>query len=83
MMLDCDMDHFRRTPRITKADRDDRDLLVLSIWKTGVLTNGKIGRLFGMAYFSVSHIVRSVTLRMEQDRYLKKRFDHVYSLFKI
>jgi REP element-mobilizing transposase RayT len=82
-MLDCDLDHFRRAPRITKADRDDRDLLVLSVWKTGVLTNDKIGRLFGMTYSSVSHIVRSIRLRMEQDHSLKKRFDHIYSLFKI
>jgi putative transposase len=82
-MLDCDLNHFRRAPRIKKADRDDRDLLVLSVWKTGVLTNDKIGRLFGMTYSSVSHIVRSVTLRMEQDNNVKERFDHVYSLFKI
>ena len=82
-MLDCDLDHFRRVPRITKADRDDRDLLVLSAWKTGVLTNDKIGCLFGMTYSSVSHIVRSIRLRMEQDNSLKERFDHIYSLFKI
>ena len=82
-MLDCDLDHFRRSPRITKADRDDRDLLVLSVWKTGVLTNDKIGRLFGMTYSSVSHIVRSIRLRMEQDNSLKERFDLIYSLFKI
>jgi len=82
-MLDCDLDHFRRVPRITKADRDDRDLLVLSVWKTGVLTNDKIGRLFGMTYSSVSHIVRSIRLRMEQDNSLKERFDHIYSLFKM
>jgi len=48
-----------------------------------VLTNYKIGHLFGMTYSSVSHIVRTVTLRMEQDNYLKERFDQVYSLFKI
>jgi putative transposase len=82
-MLDCDLDQFRRAPRITKADRDDRDLLVLSVWKTGVLTNEKIGRLFGMTYSSVSHIVRSIKLRMEQDHSLRERSDHIYSLFKI
>jgi putative transposase len=82
-MLDCDLDHFRQMPRITKADRDDRDLLVLSVWKTGVLTNDKIGRLFGMTYSSVSHIVRSTRLRLEQDSSFKKRFDYIYSLFKM
>jgi len=81
--LDCDLDHFSQAPRITKAHRDNRDLLVLSVWKTGMLTNDKIGRLFGMTYSSVSHIVKSLTLRMEQDNNLRERFDHVYSLFKI
>jgi putative transposase len=82
-MLDCDLDYFRRVPRITKEDRDDRDLLVLPVWKTSVLTNDKIGRLSGMTYSSVSHIVKSVRLRMEQDDNLKERFDHIYSLFSI
>ncbi|MDY6973082.1 MAG: transposase [Thermodesulfobacteriota bacterium] len=83
LMLDCDLDYFRRTPRIRKADRDNRDLLVLSAWRTGLLTNDKIGQLFGMTYSSVSHIVKSVTRRMGQDNGLKKRFDHIYSLFKM
>jgi len=66
-----------------KADRDDRDLLVFSVWKTGILTNEKIGRLFGMTYSSISHIVRSVRLRMEKNRRLKEKFNQIYSLFKI
>jgi REP-associated tyrosine transposase len=82
-MLDYDLDYFRQVPRITKADGDDRDLLVLSVWKTGVLTNDKIARLFGMTYSSVSHIVRSIRLRMQQDHSLKEKCDHIYSLFKI
>lgn len=72
-----------RMPRITKADRDNRDLLVLSIWKTGLLTNDGIGRLFGMTYSSVSHIVKSIKLKMAQDPTIEERFNHIYSLFKI
>jgi putative transposase len=82
-VLGYDLDFFRRMPRITKADRDNRDLLVLSIWKTGVLTNDGIGRLFGMTYSSVSHIVKSIRLKMAQDPTLEERFNHIYSLFKI
>ena len=80
--IDCDLDHFKHTTRIAKKERDDRDLLVLSAWKTGLLTNDEIGRIFGMTYSSVSHIVRSVRLRMQQDSNLKERFDQIYSLFK-
>jgi hypothetical protein len=65
------------------TDRDNRDLLVLSIWKTGLLTNDGIGRLFGMTYSSVSHIVKSIKLKMAQDPTIEERFNHIYSLFKI
>jgi len=82
-LLDCDLSQFRRIPRISKADRDNRDLLVLSVWKTGFLTNNEIGNLFGMTYSSVSHIVKSIRLRMKGDHSLKARFEHVYSLFKM
>lgn len=82
-ILDCDLDHFRQVPRITKAKRDDRDLLVYSVWKTGLLTNEKIGRLFGMTYSSISHIVKTVKLRMVEERDLKEKFSRIYSLFKI
>jgi len=82
-ILDCDLDHFRQVPRITKAERDDRDLLVFSVWKTGLLTNEKIGRLFGMTYSSISHIVKTVRLRMEEERDLKEKFSQIYSQFKM
>jgi hypothetical protein len=82
-ILNCDLDCFRRSPRILKAERDDRDLLVFSVWKIDNLTNDKIGRVFGIMYSSISHIVRSVRLRMEDNRDLKKKFNQIYSLFMI
>jgi hypothetical protein len=47
-------------------ERDDRDLLVFSVWKTAILTNEKIGRLFGMTYFSISHIARRWARQLTQ-----------------
>jgi putative transposase len=82
-LLDCDLNRFKRMPRILKADRDNRDLLVLSIWKTGVLTNVEIGNVFGMTYSSVSRIVKSIKLRMKRDHGLKERLNQVYSLIKM
>ncbi|MCG7854207.1 MAG: hypothetical protein MIO92_16950 [Methanosarcinaceae archaeon] len=51
-ILDCDLDCLRRSPRISKAERDDCDLLVFFVWKIGNLTNDKIGRVFGIMYSS-------------------------------
>ena len=82
-ILDCDLDHFRRVSRITKSERDDRNLLVFCVWKTGKLTNDKIGKLFGVTYSSISHIVKTVRSGMEKDRDLKEKYGKIYSLFKI
>lgn len=81
--LDCDLSRIKQMPRITRAERDKRDLLVLSLWRTGVITNAEIGKLFGTSYSSVSHIVKSIKLRMKDDLSLKERSDNVYSLFKM
>ena len=82
-ILDCDLENLRQMPRISKAGKDDRDILVLSVWKTGLLTNEEIGRLFGMTYSSVSHIVRSIKMRIKQDNDLKDKYNVIYSLFKV
>ena len=81
-ILDCDLNHFRRVSRITKSERDDRNLLVFSVWKTGRLTNDEIGNLFGMTYSSVSHIVKTVRLKIEKDQDLKEKYGKIYSLFQ-
>ena len=80
-ILECDLNHFRQVPRITKSERDDRNLLVFSVWKTGILTNDRIGNLFGITYSSVSHIVKTVRLRIDKDRDLKGKYSKIYSLF--
>ncbi len=82
-LLDCDLDQLKQMPRISKADKDNRDLLVLSVWKTGMMTNDEIGKLFGMTYSSVSHIVKTIKIRMKEEHNLKERFDRIYSQFKI
>ncbi len=82
-LLDCDLDQLKQMPRISKADKDNRDLLVLSVWKTGMMTNDEIGKLFGTTYSSVSHIVKTIRIRMKEELNLKERFNRIYSQFKI
>ena len=82
-LLDCDLDQLNQMPRISKADKDNRDLLVLSVWKTGMMTNDEIGNIFGMTYSSVSHIVKTIRIRMKEEHNLKERFNRIYSQFKI
>jgi hypothetical protein len=40
--------------------KGDRDLLVYLVWKTCMLPNEEIGRLFSMSYSAISHILSSM-----------------------
>lgn len=46
----------------------DRGLLVYFIWKTGTMTNRKIGEFFDLSYSSISHIVKSVRSVLEKNK---------------
>ena len=82
-IIDCDLTRYKESQRITKSDKNDRDLLVFFVWKTGLLTNEAIGQLFGVTYSSISHIVKSIKSRLKKDRRLNEKFDRIYSQFKI
>jgi len=46
-ILNCDLDDIRRSRRIPKSIKDDRDLQVYLVWKRCLLPNEETGRLFG------------------------------------
>jgi REP element-mobilizing transposase RayT len=82
-ILDCDLKRLQRAPRISAQDKDNRDLLIYVLWKTGMMTNEEIGSLFSVTYSSVSHSVKAVRLKLEKDHRLRDRCSRIYSLFKI
>jgi len=82
-ILDVDMLLFQQSRRIPKSVKANRDLLVYCIWKTGILTNEKIGELFGVSYSSISHIVKSVKSELETNEEFLEKFMKIYSLFKM
>ncbi|MHC4639451.1 MAG: transposase, partial [Planctomycetota bacterium] len=82
-ILNCDIRRFRQSSRISSSDKADRDILVYALWKTGKLTNEKIGELFGVTSSSISHSVRAMKLKLQTDRQSKNKLNQIYSLFKI
>jgi REP element-mobilizing transposase RayT len=82
-ILNCDIRRFQQSSRISSSDKEDRDILVYALWKTGILTNEKIGQLFGVTSSSISHSVRALSLKLKQDRQVRDKLDQIYSLFKI
>ena len=81
-ILKCDFKSLQQASRVSTTDKENRDLLIYAAWKAGRLTNAKIGELFGVTYSSVSHSVKSVKLKLENDPKLGKKLNGIYSLFK-
>ena len=82
-ILNCDVDFIRHSRRISRPIKDDRDLLVYLVWKTCLLSNEETGRLFGMTYSAVSHILSSMRTKLQEDPDLHIKYDRIYSLCKI
>ena len=82
-MLDCDLKRISKSGRLSGFEKDQRDALIYLIWKTGGLTNAKIGELFGLSYSAVSHSVKSAKSILKKDPKLRSIFDSANSQFKI
>jgi REP element-mobilizing transposase RayT len=82
-LLGCDIRRFQQASRVSSSDKVDRDTLVYALWKTGMLTNDKIGDIFGVSSSSISHSVRAMKLTLQKDHQAKSRLNQIYSLFKI
>jgi len=82
-ILKCDVKRFLQAGRVSGAEKETRDLMIYLIWKAGVLTNDQIGQLFGVSFSAVSHAVKSLKARMQEDPKLQAKFDNLYSQFKL
>lgn len=58
-------------------------MLIYLIWKRCILTNEETGRLFGMTYSAVSHILSSMQTRMKKEPDLRVKYNQLYSLYKM
>jgi REP element-mobilizing transposase RayT len=81
--LNCDIDLCRKSARISKLMKTERDLLIYIAWKSGVATNREIGTKFGLTYSAVSHRVRLIKKMLSNNRALEKKYRQINSLIKI
>ena len=81
--FECDVSQSIDAGRLRGVQKDDRDLLVYFLWQSGRLTNGRIGRLFGLSYSAVSHAVRKLKARLTANPELKKKFEQLYSQVRL
>lgn len=81
--LNCNVKDFVKAGRLSRADKEKRDLLLYMIWRTGRIGNEQIGNLFGISYSAVSHTVRSIKARLQKDQKIQTKLSRLNSLFKL
>jgi hypothetical protein len=81
--LKCDPEHFRKSKRISKADKLNRDLLIYLLWQLGQLTNQQIGENFSLSYSAVSQRVSNFKGLLIKNKALRNKFNQVKLLIKI
>jgi len=82
-LLECDVNEFKKLPRVSSTQKEKRNLIIYLIWKTGLLTNEKIGAMFDLTYSSVSHSVKAVKFRMEKEHNYRDYIEDLHSQFKV
>jgi len=82
-MLNCNLKHLRKSTRISKAHKADRDLLIYLLWQTGQLTNQQIGEKFGLSYSAVSQRVSIFKGLLIKNQALRNKLNQIKSQIKI
>ena len=82
-LLECNVNEFKKLPRVSSTQKEKRDLIIYLIWKTGLLTNEKIGAMFDLTYSSVSHSVKAVKFKMAKEHKFRDFIEDLNSQFKV
>lgn len=68
--------------RVRGEAKEDRDLVLYTLWEMGVSGNEEIGQVFGVSYSAVSHIVRDVKEQIKEDPRIRSKAEKINSQFK-
>jgi putative transposase len=82
-LLGREMGEYAPGHRVRGGRKEDRNLVVYALWDRGLLQNEEIGRVFGVSYSAVSHIVKDVKERMKKAPQLGSKVQSINSQFKI
>ncbi len=84
-VLNCDIEYFRHTSRLTGADLDKRDTLVILLWEIGRYSNTEIGELLGLTHSSVSkRLTRAKGLvKSRENNPVKINYDKIKAIIKV
>jgi hypothetical protein len=81
--LDYDIGYFKDTGKISSSRRMERDLILYTLWQTGMFTNQQMAAVFDISYSMVSHAVHDFRRRMRRDGDLRKKSHALIAQFKV
>lgn len=81
-ILKCDTRSFQQSLRIREDQKDNRDLLILLLWETGLYENKEIGMFFGIGPSSVSRRAGAMQSKLAKNHKLQNEYDRLKSLIK-
>jgi putative transposase len=73
-ILDFNIESAHRAKKISPGEKENRDLLIYFIWKTGRFSNREIGTLFGLTYSAISQRVKIANDRISTEKKLKDKY---------
>jgi REP-associated tyrosine transposase len=82
-ILNCKLERFQKSVRISQADKLNRDMLIYLMWQTGWQTNLQIAEKFGLTYSAVSRRVGVFKSMLSKSTTLQNEINRVKSLIKI
>ena len=82
-VLQIKLRDLQNAGRVYGEKKDKRDLILYLLWKSGSISNKKIGQYFNISHSAVSHAIRSLKIRLKNDPDLKAHYDKLNSQFKL
>lgn len=81
--MKIDLEVLRKTRRIPKSLKDQRDLLIYLLWESGRFSNQEIGIQLGVSYSNVSRRIIRIREKFEEDRCLIAEYKKISALIKV
>ena len=82
-ILGMDLTAVRNAKKIGPGEKDNRDLMIYLLWKTGRLSNREIGAYLGLTYSSISRRVKVIADRISTDQKLEDTYKMLKSQIKV
>lgn len=82
-ILGFNLEAARISKKIDPGEKDKRDFLIYLLWKTGRLSNSKIGFYFGLTYSAISRSVKVIHDRISAEQKLRDKYEILKSQIKV